>query len=1536
MTKVLKILGNFILAIWEILLLAIILFAFLIRTSEFQTFLAKKGAEYLSDYLETEVDIDRVDFAFLDRMYVEGLYVEDHYGDTLGYVDELFINLQVFSIFEKNFTLDEVALSNSVFKLRKYSGEESSNLQFLLDLFKSDKEKVDVDFKLLINQVSLNNHHFLFDDQHKPYKFFGVDFAHLDLTKINMSANQVLITPTNYKAKITSLSFKDHSGFILHDLTTAASFSKKGLKLGQTSILTNLSNIKMSNLQMSTNDYESYKSFVDEVPLNISLEQSSVSMYDVSFFAPALQGMDQQVEISANSSQTISEFLISDIDLKIGNNTRIKADLRLPDFRDTNELFVNQTIDEMFLSISDLNSIRLPNPSVAKYLSLPTELERLEYVSGSNLHLKGGANDLVANLGTIQTGLGNITFTTPINISGLSDIKPTQIKSSVGQKKYILFDKFQLGSFLAIKELGLINGAIGFNFEMQPKQYVKLSKVRGDFTRFYVMGYGYRNVHLENVSLNVNMRKPVTESEINGLFYVRDDNLDLVYNGRTKFGSKIDLDVAIDLQCAYLGNIHPSLENREELMAQFRLKGSGTDIETFSGSTSVDSIYYREGIEDFHISHFEATLIREQGNDELTIVSDIVNANMEGYVDLDVVWDNMLYQTAQVFPALFPDLEPVFDPKSKFSYDFDILNLNPIFEIFVPDLRIADHTQINGSYNGKQNSYDLNITSDYVRYKETEVKKLDVSQELVRSQLLALYRVDSVFQNGVLVFQQIHSTNIASNGFMDSHLIFHDRKMSRSNLEWYTTLKDSSRFDMEILPSYFTINEHKWDIREASTISYKDSLISVDNLKIERDDQLVKFDGIISSDNDESLNLEIINLDLSDITVLLAPDNKFEGRGNLTGSIKDPFNDFKFFGESEISDLIIDNREMGDIIFNANYNSNINAIGMDGELMYRKQKTFKFSGDYWLAREDDKLDVTMNFNNTDISVVNSFLDPKIVKGIKGNLNGAIKVNGTFAKLELDGVINLKNGKGKLALLGAEFSYEGEIESNEYGIFINTMPVTDEEGNTGFIVGHLFHDNFSNLMYELNFNFEDHPVYRDPMNRSKPLKIDKFLVMKTEYTQESLYYGNAYLTGNANVSGNENNMDIVVNARTQRGTWINFPMYGPTTIEEDGFIKFKSPEEIDTTLEDTGIDFTGVNLALNFDITPDARVKLIFDQNIGDQISAQGEGNLKIGLDNYGDIALNGTYTVTDGVYNFAMGPYRQNFFISPGGTVQWTGNPYSANLDIETYYKTNANLSVVMADVIESRTSDNEEIYSYLKLRGDMNKPEISFDLAAPKANEAGKAVISRIRSDKDELNRQFFSILIWKRFQPLAGQEGRAAETGGSGGAALDLVSTQINSILSQVSDDYKMNVALESDELTGESSVEFGVTKEFLDDRLIVMGSFGVGNHAQAAANQNQNNLIGDLKIEYLLNEKGTFRVNVFNQSNANSIVQNTNQGQFTQGVGINYREEFHNLRDFKAFLFLADILRKDKKLNYRDQSKYKSIPSEYLERDKEQKED
>ena len=103
-------------------------------------------------------------------------------------------------------------------------------------------------------------------------------------------------------------------------------------------------------------------------------------------------------------------------------------------------------------------------------------------------------------------------------------------------------------------------------------------------------------------------------------------------------------------------------------------------------------------------------------------------------------------------------------------------------------------------------------------------------------------------------------------------------------------------------------------------------------------------------------------------------------------------------------------------------------------------------------------------------------------------------------------------------------------------------------------------------------------------------------------------------------------------------------------------------------------------------------------------------------------------------------------------------------------------------------------------------------------------------------------------------------------------------------------------------------------LEDRLIISGSFGIENRADFNAQEQENGykagFIGDIFVEYLINQSGTFRATAFNQSNSNTL--NENAGAFTQGAGISYHEDFNNAKDFSFYntflIFSGRRIKKD----------------------------
>ncbi|MCX6272046.1 MAG: translocation/assembly module TamB domain-containing protein [Bacteroidetes bacterium] len=169
-------------------------------------------------------------------------------------------------------------------------------------------------------------------------------------------------------------------------------------------------------------------------------------------------------------------------------------------------------------------------------------------------------------------------------------------------------------------------------------------------------------------------------------------------------------------------------------------------------------------------------------------------------------------------------------------------------------------------------------------------------------------------------------------------------------------------------------------------------------------------------------------------------------------------------------------------------------------------------------------------------------------------------------------------------------------------------------------------------------------------------------------------------------------------------------------------------------------------------------------------------------------------------------------------------------------------------------------------------------------------------------MSEQMIFLLVLRQFKPIE-RSNQLDFNASVGNSSWDILSSQLNSWLSQISNDFDVGVnykpgdRLTSDELT------VALSTQLFDERVTIDGNFG---YAAATKNpgttqQNASNIVGDVKIEVKLTDDGRFRVKAFNKSNNVSLFENN--APYTQGVGIFFRKEFDDL---------AELFRKRKKSN------------------------
>ena len=121
------------------------------------------------------------------------------------------------------------------------------------------------------------------------------------------------------------------------------------------------------------------------------------------------------------------------------------------------------------------------------------------------------------------------------------------------------------------------------------------------------------------------------------------------------------------------------------------------------------------------------------------------------------------------------------------------------------------------------------------------------------------------------------------------------------------------------------------------------------------------------------------------------------------------------------------------------------------------------------------------------------------------------------------------------------------------------------------------------------------------------------------------------------------------------------------------------------------------------------------------------------------------------------------------------------------------------------------------------------------------------------------------------------------------------LNNWLGQISSNVSMSVKYRpNDDLTTqELKVYLGT--QLLNNRITIDANAGRVNANQVTgATSTGTQLVGDLNVEYKVTDDGKVRLQAFNRSNDNSML-NANS-PYTQGVGVFYREEFETGKELR----------------------------------------
>ena len=509
--------------------------------------------------------------------------------------------------------------------------------------------------------------------------------------------------------------------------------------------------------------------------------------------------------------------------------------------------------------------------------------------------------------------------------------------------------------------------------------------------------------------------------------------------------------------------------------------------------------------------------------------------------------------------------------------------------------------------------------------------------------------------------------------------------------------------------------------------------------------------------------------------------------------------------------------------------------------------------------------------------INSWLPQQSV-GLSGSADGELAIQGTRQSPEMNGWIQSNAAEVNIEYLGTSYQLEGRCEIEPDQFSLDQWVVTDEQGHHAKLNGTILHQSFDQWNVDLGLE-----------------AAEAIQWMNLKRNQNDLFYGTVHATGDINVFGFSDNLQIEADLKTSAKTQFALPLDGASDASYASFIQFTAPTtEIPALAQEQ--DLSRIRMDLRVEVTEDAEARIIFDESVGDEINVRTKGTIALGVDDFERFTMDGQLEVVEGDYYFTLqNLINKRFEISPGGTITWFGDPYDAEINLDTKYQVRTDLSGLLLD--ETDLPGRIPVDLILALEGELMRPEIEFTVSVPDASPQIQAQVEGALINEEELNRQALSLLVLNQFlspDPIT------SAIGGTGvqDKSTAFIANQLGHWISQISPEIDIGVDYANDQLSGEQALAVALSTRLMNDRLHIEGAIGTQNLTQVSASDVQ---LQDMTLSYDLDQHGNFQVTGHTRTNQGLSVP---YGTKTQGVGIRLQRDFNRWGDWK--------LKREKKSN------------------------
>ena len=1477
MRKGIKILGMVFSATVLLLIILPLGLSLLLDIRSVQNFVVDRLAEAASRHLETTVSIDHVDIGLFSKIRIDGFYVEDYQRDTLLYVGHLNAYVTRLGLLGGGLEFSRGEIASAKLYLRQTPSGEMNIKQIVDRISDPDREKKG-NFRLRLRKASIDGMDLCLERLDRRDPEFGIDFSHMHLYDMRAFVEDLTIDGQAIYTTIERLAARERSGFELERLSGRFYMTQGCLGFSDARIVTRESDIRIPYISLVGNSWEEYRDFIGEVRIEAAIRNSSFSSDDIACFAPRLRDWhmtfsDADLELTG----TVADFTGRIRSLTLNDDTHLACDLALkglPEIRDT----------RFEVTLSDLRS----TPDALNRLALGITGRRLPE-SVVSVARNSGYLDLAARFtGRLTdfdlrlealTGVGDV----------MCEMRMTPLKRGLNSiRGRVETEGFHLGKLLDRRDLlgdatltARVDGMIG--------RGLAVADIEADVSDLGFNGYVYDSLRLDGRLHN---------RGFDGLITARDPNLDFDFFGKVDLNDSVPrYNFTLGLNHADLAALHVNRRDSvSQLSAFLEADASGRSLDDLNGSIRITDALYR-----YNDKEVTATQIRVRGENSaeskfVELRSDFADATFRSKTSYRTVFEYLRRSAWRYLPILGRAESEMSrsSRKTAVANDYSLLsvnirNFNPIADAVAAGLQIADGSSLQLLFNPASDQLSLQASSEYVERRRMLATRLTVNASN-RGDSLAVYASAEDLYAGILHLPRLSLTGGAKQGRVQLSAGFTDTARQASGLVGFQAgVADENGpngrvVELHIQPSHITRGTKTWQIF-AHRILLDTTQVRIDRFLVMNDQQELLLDGVASRSREDSLTLTLQNFDLSPFTQIAERMGYYiEGRTNGSATMKSVLR-----GAEVTADILLDSVEVNDIPappmrLASRWDFARNRAGVT--VINREKRDTLIRGFYAPSR--NRYYARMKVDSLDMGLLDPLLSG-VISSTDGLATADLVLQGTGRAADLGGEIRVKDLRTTVDYTRVGYTMPEAVLMVKNNRFqAENVPIFDPQGNRGRFDFDLNLQHLSNISYDV---------------RVAPQQM---LVLNTTSEDNDLFYGEVYATGQARITGDKGSVNMEIAASTDGNSTFVMPLSSKANISSADFVVFVQPQKRDTldAVARRKLSFerrrrqefnagSRMNINMALDVRPNVEVEL---DVAGNTVKGRGAGALNLQINPRDNIfMINGDYTISEGSFLLSLQQIiNKRFTIESGSSIQWTGSPMNALLNIDAVYKVKASLQPLLQGTSENLGGDRSvPVECVIHLGEQLSNPSISFDVRVPGSDPETAAVVASALSTPETVDTQFLYLLLFNSFMSESTTQS-SSNIGSSVSAAtgMEFVSNMVSNWLS--SSDYNVVIRYRpKSELTSDE-VDFGLSKSLINNRLFVEieGNYLIDNK-QAVNNNTMSNFMGEAYITYLIDRAGTLKLKAFTQTIDRF---DENQGLQETGMGVYFKEDFDNLRDLR----------------------------------------